>query len=98
MLDGGVLRRQAEGVPAHRVQHVETAHALEPREEIADGVDADVAHVNAARGVREHLEAVELRAARVFDGAELFALVPDTLPLRFDLAERIAIGRHRVEF
>src|SRR5206468_7581048 len=79
-------------------EHVEAAHALEPREHVTDRVVADVAHVDAARRVREHLEAVELRTAGILDGAELFALVPDPLPLHLDLTERIAVGRHRTEF
>ena len=98
VFDGSVLGGQAEGVPAHRMEHVEAAHPLEPRQEVADGVHADVAHVDAARRVREHLEAVELRTAGILDGAELFALVPDPLPLHLDLTERIAVGRHRTEF
>src|SRR6266571_475669 len=95
VLDGRVLGGQAKGVPPHRMEHVEAAHALEPREHVTDRVVADVAHVDAARRVREHLEAVELRTAGILDGAELFALVPDPLPLHLDLTERIAVGRHR---
>ncbi len=60
VVDGGVLGGQPEGVPAHRVEHVEAPHPLVTGEEIADGVDADVAHVDAAGRIREHLEAVVL--------------------------------------
>ena len=94
VLDGRVLGGQPEGVPAHRVQHVEAAHPLVAGEQVADRVDAHVAHVDAARRVREHLEAVELRPGRVLDGAELPALLPAGLPLGFDLGEGVAIRRH----
>jgi hypothetical protein len=94
VLDGGVLGGQAEGVPAHRVQHVEAAHPLVAGQQVADRVHAHVAHVNSARRVREHLEAVELRAAGVLLDAELLAVLPAGLPLGFDLGEGIAVGRH----
>jgi hypothetical protein len=76
------------------VEHVEAAHPLVAGQQVADGVDPDVAHVDAARGVREHLEAVELGPAGILDGAELLTALPDVLPLGFDVAEGIAIGRH----
>ena len=94
VLDRGVFGGQAERVPAHRVQHVESAHPLETCQEVADRVDADVAHVDPPRGVREHLQAVELGPARVLTNAELLGLLPDGLPLGLDLTEGVAIGRH----
>src|SRR3989304_250137 len=81
-----------EGVPANGVEHVEPAHPLVPGEQVADGVDADMAHVDAAGGVREHLETVELGAAQVLDGLELLGLLPHPLPLGLDLGERVALG------
>ena len=44
-LDRGVLRRQTEGVPTERMQHVEAAHPLGPRHDVADDVIADVTDV-----------------------------------------------------
>src|SRR2546422_451576 len=63
-------------------------------EEVADRVVAHVTHVNAPGRVRKHLEAVELRAARVFGDAELLPLLPGPLPLRLDLPERVSVARH----
>src|SRR3989454_433606 len=94
VLDGRVLGGQAEGVPAHRVEHVEAAHRLVAGEEGADRVVAHVTHVNAPGRARKHLEAVELRAARVFGDAELLPLLPGPLPLRLDLPERVSVARH----
>ena len=63
-LDRGVLGRQAERVPAERVQHVEAAHPLHARHHVADDVVADVSDVRVSGRVREHLQAVELRPRR----------------------------------
>src|SRR4029079_13069640 len=56
--DGRVLRGHAELVPADRVHHVEAAHALVAGDHVGDAVVADVAHVDVARGVGQHLQAV----------------------------------------
>ena len=64
-LDRGVFRRQPEGVPPERVEHVEAAHPLHSRHHVADDVVADVADVGVPGRVGEHFEAVELRARRV---------------------------------
>jgi hypothetical protein len=42
------------------MHHVEAAHFVEAGQEVGDGVDAEVAHVQATRGVREHGEDVLL--------------------------------------
>ena len=65
VLDRGVLGRQAERIPAHRLQHVLALHALVAADHVADGVVAHVAHVQGAGRVRQHREAVELRLGRV---------------------------------
>ena len=64
-LDGVLLGRQAEGVPAHRVQHVEAAHPLVPAQDVGGGVAFGMADVQpGAAGVGEHVQDVELGAAR----------------------------------
>ena len=57
--DGGVLRGQAEGVPADRVQHVAAPQEPVAREGVPDGVRLGVAHVQVTRRVREHVHQVE---------------------------------------
>ena len=79
-LDGGVLGRQAERIPAERMQHVEPLQPLHPRDDVADDVVADVADVRVPRGVREHLEAVELRLRGVFGDLERAGVGPALLP------------------
>jgi hypothetical protein len=90
-LDGVLFGRQTEGVPAHRVQHVESAHALVARDDVGGGVALEMADVQPrARGVREHVHAVELgpRAAR--RRAEGGAGFPGRLPFGLGRGERIA--------
>ncbi len=57
---GGVLRGQPERVPAHGHEDVVALHAHEVVERVVDGVVAHVPHVQLARGVREHRDAVVL--------------------------------------
>src|SRR5258708_1435547 len=68
VLDGGVFGGQAESVPAHGVQDVETAHALYAGHYVADGVIAHVAHVHGAGGIRQHLEGVIFRFSGIYFG------------------------------
>ena len=79
-LDGGVFSRQPECVPAERMQHVVAAQPLRARHDVADDVVADVSDVRMARRVREHLEAVVLRARRVFSDLERARARPAVLP------------------
>ena len=64
-LDRVLFRRQAEGIPAHRMQHIEAAHALVARDDIGRGVAFGMADVQArAARIREHVEDVEFRLWR----------------------------------
>ena len=80
----GVLGGQAERVPAHRLQHVVALHAVVAGEHVADGVVAHVPHVQLARGVREHRQAVVLGLVAGFHGAEGLRFVPEFLRFALD--------------
>ena len=88
-LDRAVLGRQPEGVPAHRVEHAQAVAAPEAHDDVADRVDEQVAEVQRAGRVRQHLEHVALgavgcgRVGRVVD-VPRSRLVPDALPLLLD--------------
>ena len=95
-LDRVVLRRQAERVVAHRVQHAAAGAAVEVRHRVADGVVLQVPHVRLAGRVRQHLEHVGLRRAGdlvVGDLPGALAL-PDLLPLGLDRARVVAVLAH----
>jgi len=55
--------RFAEGVPAHWVQHVVTAHALVARQHVGRYVIAAVTHVQPVAEGREEIQAIVLGAA-----------------------------------
>ena len=60
-VDGVLLRRQAERVPAHWVQHVVVAHPPVACHDVGGGVALRVAHMQpGTRRVREHVEDVLL--------------------------------------
>ena len=62
--DRGVLGRQAERIPAHRVQHAVALRAAIARDEVAHRVVAHVPDMQFAGRVRKHLEDVVFRARR----------------------------------
>ena len=95
-LDGRVLGRQAEGVPADGMQDVVPRHRLVARDRVAAAEGLGVAHVQIAGRVREHVERVEPRPAvlRVLGGQVQALLLPDPLPLRLDLG-RVVSSAHR---
>ncbi len=95
VLDGGVLGRQAEGVEADGVEHVVAPHAQVAGQRVTDGVDAGVAHVHGAGGVREHLQHVARLGVRPAPGPEDAGLVPALLPARLDRLRLVAfVHRH----
>src|SRR6266852_8955123 len=85
VLDGSVFGGQAEGVPAHGMQHVEAAHAFYAGHHVADGVIAHVAHVHRAGGVRQHLEGVIFGLGGIYFGVEDARFGPALLPFGFEL-------------
>ena len=92
---GGVLGRHAEGVPAHRMQHVEALGALVPRDHVAHGVVAHVAHMDAPRRIGEHLQDVVFRPRIVVRASRRCALRPQAAAsaarLRGRCSGRVAI-------
>ena len=93
-LDCVLLRRQAERVPSHRMQHIETSHLFIPSDDVRRGVAFGMADVQALTArIREHIEHVVFRLRCVEAGLagicdmESLPLVPDALPLGLKLVE-----------
>ena len=85
VLDGEVLRRQAESVEADRVQDIIALHPLFAADDVHRGERARMADVQArGRGVRELDEAVELGALVPGDGGVGLGLLPLLLPFLLD--------------
>ena len=79
VLDGGVLGRQAEGVPAHGLQDIAALHALVAGDHVADGVVAHMPHVQPPAGIGEHGEAVVFFPPRILgdpEGPVRFPILP----------------------
>ncbi len=86
VLDGRIFSRQTERIPAHRMQHVESAQPLVARHCVANRVVAHVAHVQSAGRIGKHFEHVVLLARGVaIHGVKRALLVPNLLPFGFDL-------------
>ena len=92
--DGGVFGGQPERVPAHWMQHIETAHPLVTRQCITDCVVAHMPDMQRARWIRQHLEHVKLRAARVLFGFVQFFAHPFLIPLQLDLFMVVRLFGH----
>ena len=84
VFEGGVFRRQTERVPPDGMKHIESAHLLEARDDISNGVVAHMPHMDFARRVGQHFEAVVLRTFRVFGDFEDPTIEPFLLPLELD--------------
>ena len=95
---GGVFRRQAEGVPAHRMEHVEAPGALVAGEHVAHGVVAHMAHVDAPRRIGEHLEHVIGIARIVIGDDEGLVVLPGLLPARLLDTRVVALDGFQVTF
>ncbi len=87
VLDGVLLRRQAERVVPHRVQHVESGHAAVAGDDVRGGVALGMPHVQPGPGrIGEHVQHVELPA------------VPEGVVTRVGLAERALVRPVRLPF
>ena len=93
--DGGVFCRQSKSVPAHRVQDVKAFGGLKTGDDIAECVVADMAHMDAAGWIGEHLEDVIFFLCGVFSRFEAAGFFPGFAPFGFALLDIVAF-RHDV--
>ena len=101
-LDRRVLRRQPEGVVAHRAQHLMAGAAVEMREDVAQRVDQDVADVQRAGRVRQHLEHEGLALVARSPGLgvrhlEGSVLLPGPLPFHLDCLRVVLVHDRPLE-
>ena len=88
--DRRVLGRQAERVPAHRMQHVEPLRPAIARDQVAHRVVAHMADMELAGRVGKHLEDVVFWPAGLGLDLEEPPLAPAALPFRFGFSEIVA--------
>ncbi len=91
VFDGGVFSGQAEGIPAHGVNNIVAPHAQEAGQDIPNGVDAHMSHMQLSRRVGKHLQNIVLGPGGVPFRPELHLLLPAPLPLLFYLPGLVAI-------
>ena len=79
------------------MQYIKTARSFVAGYDVAHGVVAHMAHMDLARGIREHFEDIIFR----FGGSNLSAVgalsVPGSLPLRFDFLGVVSLA-HDVRY
>ena len=86
VFDRVILGRQAERIPSHRVKDVVSLHALFARDDIQRGIGTRMAYMQPlSRRVRKLDERVKLLLVAAVLSLEAVRLVPDVLPLFFDL-------------
>jgi hypothetical protein len=84
VFDGRVLGRHAQSIPADGMEDVVSPHHLESGDDVADGIIADVAHMNPARRIGVHFQGVEFGPGGILGGGEGVLFVPHFLPAGFD--------------
>ncbi len=89
MFDGGVFSRKAKRVPAHGVKDIIALHGLKPGYHIPDGVVPHMAHMQVARRVGEHFQAVVLGLFYIVIHLVEILPGPGLLPFGFNFAEYV---------
>jgi hypothetical protein len=80
-----LLGRKSEGVPSHRMQDVETLHALVTRHDVGGGIALRMADMETrTRWVWKHVENVVFGTRRIFGHPEGLVSLPVGLPPGFD--------------
>ena len=91
VLNGCVLCRQAEGVPANRVQNIVAALLIVAGVHVTNGECLRVTHVQVTGGVGEHIQNILAALGCVTGGLENLRFVPVGAPLGFHSAEVVRI-------
>ena len=85
VLDGKVLGRQTECIPAHRVQNVVALHAALSCDDIQCGVGTRMAYVQTCAGrIRKFNQRIKLRLGIIRCCSKSLLIVPGFLPLCFN--------------
>src|SRR5262245_4219823 len=90
-VDSSVFGGHSKRIPAHRMQYAIAHGALITGDHVPHRVIAHMTHMNAPRGVWEHLEHVVFRSWIVVSGREDAAISPNFLPTGLGLAGVVAL-------
>jgi len=84
MFNGRIFGRQAQSIPAYRMEHIEAPHLFKASYDITYGIIPDMPHVNPARRIRIHFQAVKLGLSWILSYLKDLAFFPDLLPPGFN--------------
>ena len=85
VLNGIVFRRQAEGIPADRIEHVIPFHPPLSGDDVDGGIAARMADMQSRAGrIRKLDQTVKLRLAEIILCGKGLLVFPDLLPLFFN--------------
>jgi len=95
VFESGVFRREVRRHPSPWMKDVVALHPHVRGQGIADGVVADMAHVELARGIGQHLQDVILWLAAVgrLGTIELGICIPELLPTHFNFRGIVSVGQ-----
>ena len=83
MFNSSVFCRHTKGVPTHGVKNIEAFHGAETRKYVANGVVANVTHMQITGRIREHFQYIGLGFVFVHFYFKGFVFVPIFLPFFF---------------
>ena len=79
-----VFSRKPESIPSHGLQNIEPAHPVMTGNYIANGIVSDMPHVQLARRIRQHGQAIIFRLVAVFIDVKRSRSVPVILSRTFN--------------
>ena len=95
ILNRSVFGRQTKGIPTHGMQDVKAAHPLKASQRVTNRIVSNVADVQGAARVRQHLQDVVFRLGAVGLGGEYGGVGgPAGGPFRFDFLVAIRSFGH----
>src|SRR5688572_8996608 len=96
-LHGILLGREAERIPSHGMQHVETTHPFVPAYDIGRGVPFQMADMQTrSRGIGKHIQTIEFLAAWLVNGAKALLRLPMRLPLELNGLMIVGVAHDRM--
>jgi hypothetical protein len=98
ILDGRIFRGKPEGVPSDGMKHIFPIHPLEARDNIANRIVPDMAHVKVPGRIRKHLQTIIARPGILVLSGKTFPLIPFRLPLFLDTIDVVGVFYIHVQF
>ena len=81
VLDCRIFGRQSKSIPTHRMKYIISTHGVITCRNVTKRIVTNMAHVNIARRIREHLKYIALWLRLVFASGICARIRPDLLPM-----------------